>query len=130
MKKWMLIVIIAILFVATILLAIFFNTPKVVAADTVDMEYFNKIVEELNTKINTTQEQITALENKNNVLEQRITTLNTKVKSLEQEVDNNYSSLTNRVFKIETREDKLYDLHSKGYPSISIGYTMIRYKNA
>jgi len=118
MKKWMVITIIAILFVATILFAFFINAPKVSGEENVDMKLFNETVEKLNVAITDMQTNIDTLKATNNDLQAEIEVLNNKVSVLENQTRNNTTLISNtilRTTKIEARETKLYDILLNNY---------------
>ena len=132
-KTWIYNIIIAILFISTILLVLFFNTPKVTADDNVSMIYFNKTIEELNTKIDSMQLDIDTLETKNIELQDQVEFLTNKVNNQQKQISNNNALINNsmvRIDKIEARETKLYETFRTNTNTQWFYKTMINFKNS
>lgn len=113
MKKWMVITIIAILFVSTILFAFFINAPKVSGEDNVDMKIFNETITGLNNKIDNMQTEIDTLIAVNTDVQAALEVSNNNNASLVKEISNLKSLINSnsiRITNLETRESKLYKL--------------------
>ena len=130
-KTWIYNAIIAILFLVTILLVLFFNTPRIVATDTVDMNVFNTAVKELNTKIDNLQLDIDNLKATNNDLQAEIEVLNNKVSTLEKQNISNITTINNltyRTTRIEGWNKTLYLALINNYTNYGIAKSISEYE--
>lgn len=102
------------IFVAVIGVLVYRSAGTVRADDNVNMKIYNERKKEVDTTLKELEEKISMLEEKTKTiatLQDDLLNANEKIKSLETQLatnEKNINTTTNRVNKIETREDYLY----------------------
>ena len=124
-------IIIGIIFISAIALVWFFNTPTANSSETVDMGYFNKTIEELNTKIGSMQTDIDTLKSTNVDLQEQVRLLNEKSNSLQTQINNTINGLSNsnnKITKLQNWNKALYTALINNYTNYGIAKYMLEFE--
>lgn len=131
MKNWKYILLIAIIILSTVALLIFSNNKSAKADNTVDIAYFNEVIDNINTTTDELNIKITELNTKIDTLITENTVLKQDIKALKLK-DNENTSLVNSVIsrttKIEKWNKALYTALIENYNRYGIAAYMTQFE--